>query len=80
MPEEKKKGMTPKQKEEQTKKLITILRSPIYSKKQKRITAFKWRFNQLPEDYRHINIKKYLYEIAKMEAMPESEFEHLTKF
>ena len=72
--------MTTAQRDALTKKLLTLLRNPLATKKQKRIMASKWRFNQLPQEYRQANIKKYLAEFAKMETMPDSEFEHLTKF
>ena len=74
------KGMTSPEREAQRKKFWAILKNPFATKKQKRIMGFKWRFNQLPEGYRKANVKHYLNEIKKMEAMPDSEFEHFTKF
>lgn len=76
----KKKGFTSAQKDALTKKLLATIRNPLATKKEKHIMASKWRFNQLPQEYRATNIKKYLAEFAKMEAQPESDFEHLTKF
>lgn len=74
------KSLTPKQRDDQRKKLIQIIRSPIYTKKQKRIAACKWRFNQLNDDYRETHAREYMAQWAGMQMQPESDFEHLTKY
>ena len=72
--------LTSKQKEDQRKKLIQIIRTPIYTKKQKRIAASKWRFNQMGDEYREIHAKQYQKQWKEMQAQPDSDFENLTSF
>lgn len=75
-----KKALTAKQKDDQRKELLRIVRSPMYTKKQKRIAACKWRFNQMGDYYREVHKNEYVVEWAKIQAQPDSDFESLTSF